>query len=629
MRAQIKIIISSVIIIALALSAVSGITYSWWSDTEQTNITINTGSLDVSTSSFKVTVGGVEKNTRDTVPEAYSISYGGTSEADLKLDTATVDPDDPQLKISYDVKFKANVNVKYLVDVTLPSGITATTKVTSGGDDKSSILGSYQTNETNELDITYSVVIDITKLDQGVSGKLVLTNYITQSANPNALTKSAEVTGESGSKTATVEDTETKTAVTASSLPDEASSFNVAITTNDSEKKASIDLTLTDSSNNKITEFGETPVEVTVVLKGAFDKLYYNGDAAQPTDTSFKYSTDGSTFDATSIDDAKYTQITFKTTHFSEFVAVKTPVASTAAEFVEAVSAGGDVKLADDIDLGGNLLITKDVTIDLNQKELTVTYIDVGNGSAADVTFSNGSIISSSNGIQVYSNSTAVLDDVDLKASGCGILMWGMYPTVEVRNGSMVEGSGYGIGTNATQKDGKAVYSPATVIVSQSTVTATDTNGDCTAILFNVEGKLTVTDSTLTGGRQCLILRAGTAVVSGTTFDYTGAYNGSDGKYETSWGSGNRVSEAAIVVGNMTSTAYDAKAFLTLKNCEVKFAEGKSLKAIVVAQDKVNGQDAIAALTGNCSTIQDSAYLLKDSTGPQDISSTKPTLILP
>lgn len=49
MKAQTKALIASAVVIVLALSAVSGITYSWWSDSEEAQVNVTTGhlSLDV------------------------------------------------------------------------------------------------------------------------------------------------------------------------------------------------------------------------------------------------------------------------------------------------------------------------------------------------------------------------------------------------------------------------------------------------------------------------------------------------------------------------------------------------------------------------------------------------------
>lgn len=60
MRAQTKAIIASVLVIALALTAVSGVTYSWWSDSESAEITISTGKMDLSISGMSLETDGIE-----------------------------------------------------------------------------------------------------------------------------------------------------------------------------------------------------------------------------------------------------------------------------------------------------------------------------------------------------------------------------------------------------------------------------------------------------------------------------------------------------------------------------------------------------------------------------------------
>lgn len=47
MKAQTKALVASLVVIALALSAVSGITYSWFSDSEQADITVTTGKIEL------------------------------------------------------------------------------------------------------------------------------------------------------------------------------------------------------------------------------------------------------------------------------------------------------------------------------------------------------------------------------------------------------------------------------------------------------------------------------------------------------------------------------------------------------------------------------------------------------
>lgn len=61
MKTQTKAVIASVLVIALALTAVSGATYSWWSDSDETTIDITTGGLQA------VVDGYIVKETRTTI----------------------------------------------------------------------------------------------------------------------------------------------------------------------------------------------------------------------------------------------------------------------------------------------------------------------------------------------------------------------------------------------------------------------------------------------------------------------------------------------------------------------------------------------------------------------------------
>lgn len=57
MKAQTKALVASLIIVALGLSAVSGVTYSWWSDSEQATIEVTTGKIEL-----EVSLGGADLN---------------------------------------------------------------------------------------------------------------------------------------------------------------------------------------------------------------------------------------------------------------------------------------------------------------------------------------------------------------------------------------------------------------------------------------------------------------------------------------------------------------------------------------------------------------------------------------
>lgn len=80
MKAQAKAAIASVVVIALALTAVSGVTYSWWTDSESTEIGITTGR-------FSLGDGG------------YSLSYfDGDADKDVDLKSSSGSGSDPASK---------------------------------------------------------------------------------------------------------------------------------------------------------------------------------------------------------------------------------------------------------------------------------------------------------------------------------------------------------------------------------------------------------------------------------------------------------------------------------------------------------------------------------------------------
>ena len=81
MRAETKAIIASVLVIALALTAVSGVTYSWWSDSESAEITITTGKMDLKISENDMKLKAGTEDVTGFVPTAgedgrISVSFG-------------------------------------------------------------------------------------------------------------------------------------------------------------------------------------------------------------------------------------------------------------------------------------------------------------------------------------------------------------------------------------------------------------------------------------------------------------------------------------------------------------------------------------------------------------------------
>lgn len=86
MKAQTKALVASVVVIALALTAVSGITYSWFSDSEQADIGVTTGKVDIGltiTSLQDVTPHYEKASPEGTNLTAYKFGFSDEATADV------------------------------------------------------------------------------------------------------------------------------------------------------------------------------------------------------------------------------------------------------------------------------------------------------------------------------------------------------------------------------------------------------------------------------------------------------------------------------------------------------------------------------------------------------------------
>ena len=75
MNTKLTATIAIAVVAMMVFSTAGATTLSWFTDTEETDITITTGSLNVSTSDFKMDVPGSEDYDSKTIPENISIIY--------------------------------------------------------------------------------------------------------------------------------------------------------------------------------------------------------------------------------------------------------------------------------------------------------------------------------------------------------------------------------------------------------------------------------------------------------------------------------------------------------------------------------------------------------------------------
>lgn len=194
MKAQTKALLASVVVIALALSAVSGITYSWWSDSEQTEISVTTGFVDVTTSNFKIYKGNVQVQTNDTssVPSTFNIIYGddqtdnAPSVWDSRDSTLMIngDPGD-DIIIEYRATFSWSVYCKYLMSLTAAQFPGSTMAIVLPASSDPVNAGRWIEPGIQNGEEEYNITITIHGLPENLAQAMIkIENTITQSKNP-------------------------------------------------------------------------------------------------------------------------------------------------------------------------------------------------------------------------------------------------------------------------------------------------------------------------------------------------------------------------------------------------------------------------------------------------------------
>lgn len=302
-----------------------------------------------------------------------------------------------------------------------------------------------------------------------------------------------------------------------------------------------------------------------------------------------------------------YTEITFKLSN-DETKVVIVPSAMNPEATYEAASAeafeelmaknAGSVLLTEDISIE-HLSVKHDFEINLGGNKLSITGSASNEVEGASLAISNGDLdISGATSInanlRVGQNSSLTLDHVTYTATGAAIWSQGQYATVDIISSTITTSGAYGIGTNATTNSGKTdnLYRDVEISIVDSTVTTDSSDHDNCAVLLNVPGKLTIENSTITGDRNAVIVRAGVATIKDSELILTGDFKPSteqEGYYNGNWGSGNEVPMSVLLIGNRNST-YFADAVCTLSGAMTvksnqQSSEGKTISPIYVYEN--------------------------------------------
>lgn len=244
--------------------------------------------------------------------------------------------------------------------------------------------------------------------------------------------------------------------------------------------------------------------------------------------------------------------LTESTTYRGAAFPLYTAPEAGAATFSTRASGGNTTVL----DLGGNTLTAY------------VTSPTIIEGAGSSLTIQNGSLhieYAGNNGVGAVIapkvGGIATIANVNYTTNGAALYPEGSAAEVNVIN-STITAPIYAVGTNAGDESHYGIK----IRIEGSTLTTTDV--DSLPVLINIPDSLEIKDSTLQGGgRQGLIVRGGSATVENTTITTLGTYSGNT-YLDRTWGSGNEVPLAAVVVGDR-SNAYKYPATLTMTNVSV------------------------------------------------------------
>lgn len=223
-----------------------------------------------------------------------------------------------------------------------------------------------------------------------------------------------------------------------------------------------------------------------------------------------------------------------------------------------------------------NAVTGKTVTIDVNSNALTVSgtstsvVLEKSGDAATALTIKNGTLnlnnhTGANAAINIKTDSSIVLEDLIIESTATVLYPQGDAASVTVDNCNITTSGAYAIATNAATVDNYNVN----ITVSGSTITMT--SQDSAALCLNVAGTMNVTDTTINGQRQAVIVRAGTAAFTGCTISSNSTPLDwvNESMYTGTWGSGNEVPYGALIVGNQTASTYAADANVTLTGCEI------------------------------------------------------------
>ena len=275
------------------------------------------------------------------------------------------------------------------------------------------------------------------------------------------------------------------------------------------------------------------------------------------------------------------------------------------------------------------ITVTNNITIDMNGHDVAITASDdstfliirsekadtasltiTSSNTAAekDVFSVTGDALVVNRAIfSIEQNGTMNVDNVKLVTSASTLYPNGQASSLTVTD-SRIDGGCYAIGTNNAVSGNNKVNITVTNSVLDTGYGYTESNkGDnCTVIINIPNAILNISESELSGDRQVLFVRCGTATVTNTTINFTATFE--DDPYDpvtgVKWGSGNEVTSAAVVVGDYgNDNAYTGNAILNLNGCTINANGGTPVFISSDGDTKATYNETNTSVSGDIETV--------------------------
>lgn len=586
MKTEVKAVIASVVVIVLCLTAVGGITYSWFSDSEQADIDITTGQIDlnVNVSDVKIQSFGFDsidvttENTPVITSLGGSVKYSESSTDSQTAITITFSNAAPGDTLSFSCSGTLNntINVIYQETATITSegSVSENNPFIITGLSDTSVM--YPAN-TSSNDVNLSTKTVTIKMDENAGNEYQNMKYRIQIVF-EAVQANAPV-----SDTTSVSVIEGQNSVTVSPSSDSGSAVNVSSSISFVSNGTGPTLTVSalDSANTSYTvangailagidvtssEGGSalngTDVTVTFVLDGNLSAIgltvYHNGTEFTPKETPVK------TYDSMS-DTTTFSFVT--DSGFSTYFVSANVDAKIGSKYYTALyTALTEVKDGDVVDVlsdcatnsittivdytlnmnghtissSGNydsLLSIRASDVIINGGKFSTAYSPLEILNGANVTVNN-SIFESKGDVTVgrdfeywgiYNlNDTLVLNDVVFNASGSNCVTGYQNATIEVNGGTFTSTEGAAFCTNGSNGNGINSWTVdgATFNVSVGDNRGNDTNVIGVGIQCHNEGTWTISNCTFNMDNGVAIsTRGGDVTISNCVYNYTNEFD--------------------------------------------------------------------------------------------------------